>query len=195
MNFTPIDAIVAGAYLRVFAHGGRWFAINQSGELRVTDELGKPFELVANLIGPDIVEAVDPLKLHEPGAPTERAARGPDRYSIRHVGVDLNGEWLMIYFTCVGHRPERIICTAVDLHRPPKTWKARGAFEVLRPEKDWEGVKLPLVYSKGGVSREWENSLRDPAVLRDGDDTWLVYATAGEHGLGLARLIYGKRAR
>ena len=118
------------------------------------DELGKPFEPVANLIGPDIAEAVDRLKLHESGATTERPARGPDRYSIRHVGVDLKGEWLMIYFTCVGRRPERIICTAVDLQGPPKMWTARGAFEVLRPAMDWEGVKLPLVFSKGGVSRE-----------------------------------------
>ena len=33
LNCTPIDAIVAGADLRVFAHGDRWFAIDQSGRI------------------------------------------------------------------------------------------------------------------------------------------------------------------
>jgi hypothetical protein len=90
---------------------------------------------VANIIGDDIAAAVDPLKRGEPGAPTDRPTHGADRYSIRHVGVDIVGDWLMIYFSCVGHRPERILCTAIEMKGPPKEWKARGAMEVLRPEK------------------------------------------------------------
>ena len=190
VHFTPLDVIVGPAYLRVFAHGGRWFALNHSGELRVADELGKPFVTAARIVGDDIAAAVDPLKLGEPDAPTERAAHGADRYSIRHVGVEVAGDWLNIYFSCVGHRPERILCTTVALAGPPDTWRAQGVSEVLRPEKSWEGADQPLVYSKGGRSREWENGLRDPAVFREGTDAWLIYATAGEHGLALARLRY-----
>ena len=36
------------------------------------------------------------------------------------------------------------------------------------------------------------NELRDPAVFRDGESAWLLYTTAGEHGLGLARMNYSE---
>lgn len=195
LAFVSTETIVGPAYLQVFRHAGRWFALNQSGELLTSADPTQRFELVARILGPDIAEAVDPFRRGEPGAPKDRPANGADRYSLRHVGTDVAGDRLMVFFSCVGHRPERILCTVVDLIGAPATWRARGAIEVLRPEKEWEGAALPLAYSKGGRSRERENSLRDPAVFRDGVDAWLVYAAAGEHGLGLARLHYSTGAR
>ena len=187
--FNPLETIVGPAYLRVFPFGGRWFALNHSGELRMALKLGQPFEPVAQIVGDDIVAAVDPLRLGEPGAPRDRPRNGADRYGMRHIGVDVFGQWLTIYFSCVGHRPERILRTTVEMKGEPATWRARGVADVIRPETDWEGANFPLAYSKGGRSREPERGLRDPAVFRDGAEAWLVYATAGEHGLGIARLM------
>ncbi len=195
LAFISTETIVGPAYLQVFHHAGRWFALNQSGELLVNADPTQRFEPVARILGPDIADAIDPLKRGEPGAPKDRTASGPDRYSLRHIGTDVAGDRLIVYFSCVGHRPERILCTVVDLIGAPVTWRARGAIEVLRPETEWEGATLPPAFSKGGRSREWENSLRDPAVFRDGGDAWLVYAAAGEHGVGLARLRYSTGTR
>jgi hypothetical protein len=195
LTFRPVERIVGPAYLQVFPHGGRWFALNQTGELRAGSDPTQPFEVIGRLFGAEIADAVDPLKRGEPGAPANRPASGSDRYSIRHVGTDIHGDRLTVFFSCVGHRPERILCTVVDLVGASETWRARGVIEVLRPEKEWEGAALPLAYSKGGRSGALENGLRDPAVLREGDDTWLVYSTAGEHGLALARLSYGSEVR
>lgn len=191
LNFSPVDVIVGPAYLRVFRHDQHWFALNHSGELRVSDDPLAPFKPIATIIGPEVAAAVDPQKLGEPGAPTDRPANGADRYSLRHIGLDVTGDWLMIYFSCVGHRPERILCTAVEMKGPPASWKARPPVEVIRPARAWEGAELPLAYSKGGRSRAAENALRDPTVFREGHQTWLIYATAGEHGLALASLRYG----
>ena len=72
----------------------------------------------------------------------------------------------------------------------PETWRARGVLEVLQPETEWEGADLPLAYSEGGISTERVRQLRDPQVFREGDRAWLLYAVAGENGLGLTRLRY-----
>lgn len=190
VNFTSLNRVVGPAYLQVFAYQGRWFALNQSGVLRVAKALGEPFEPVAKIIGSDILAAVDPALRGEPEAmPLEhRPTKGPFRYSIRHVGVDIAGARLVVYFSCVGHRPERILCTVVDLAGPPESWRAHGVHEVLQPERVWEGADLPLAYSRGGISTTRVRQLRDPAVYREGERAWLIYTIAGEHGLGLAEL-------
>ncbi|HWL17436.1 MAG TPA: hypothetical protein VNR00_17640 [Opitutus sp.] len=192
LAFESLNRVVGPAYLQVFAYDGRWFALNHSGVLREAKQIGERFEPVAKVIGPDILEAVDPARRGEPGAtPAEqRPPNGPFRYSIRHIGVDVAGDRLVVHFSCVGHRPERILCTVVKLAGDPKDWRARGTYEVLQPERPWEGGDLPLAYSRGGISTTPVRELRDPAVLREDGKAWLVYSIAGEHGLGLAALHY-----
>ena len=77
LSFTDLGTIVGPAYLRVFRHGGVWYGLNHSGVLRRTKKLGEPFEPVANIIGPEIEDAVDPALRGEPGAPP--AAGRPNR--------------------------------------------------------------------------------------------------------------------
>lgn len=189
LHFRPLDRVVGPAYLRVFTHRGQWFALNHSGVLRRAAALGEPFVPVAKIIGDDIIAAVDPVRLGEPGA-ASRPTKGPFRYSIRHVGVDVHDDQLTVFFSCVGHRPERILCATVELRGPPETWRAASTFEVLRPETEDEGARLPLAYSRGGISLTRVNELRDPAVFRENDSAWLLYSIAGEHGIGIAALRY-----
>jgi hypothetical protein len=192
VNFEPIDQIVERAYLRVFERNGELYGFNHSGVLGRAARHGEPFEPIGTMIGPEITLAVDPDRLGEPGATpaAERPDGGEGRYSIRHVGLDVWGDWLVIYFSFVGHRPERILCTFVNLSGPPETWRARGIVEVAQPETEWEGVSLPLEFSRGGISREPVRQLRDPQVFRDGDRAWLLYSVAGEFGIGMSRLRY-----
>jgi hypothetical protein len=191
LHFRPLNLHVGPAYLRIFEHGEVWYGLTGRGALFSAGSLGVRFEPVRQVIGPDILAMLDPAERGEAGAKTDRPVRGPERYSIRHSGIDRMGEWLVIYFTCVGHRPERIFATFVNLKGAPETWQARGAAEVLRPEMDWEGAKLPLQYSKGGRAVTRENGLRDPAVYREHDKAWLLYSTGGEHGIAIAELHYG----
>ncbi len=190
LQFHPTGVIVGPAYLRVFRHGGQWYGMAGRGNLLRSPELGKAFESVSSVVGADIEDLVDPARLGEPGARSGQPKNGPDRYSIRHVGVDTDGSRMWVYFSCVGHQPERILATSVSMTGDPARWKARGVVEVLRPETDWEGAGLPLAYSKGGRSRAWERGLRDPAIFRDSGKVYLLYASAGEHGIGIAQVEY-----
>lgn len=194
ISFTDLGTIVGPAYLRVFRHGGAWYGLTHSGVLRRAAKLGAPFEPVATIIGPEIEDAVDPSLRNEPGAPpaASRPTSGDARYGIRHVGLDVHHGHLFVYFSCVGHRPERILCTVVNLDGPPESWRARGVIEVLQPEQPWEGADLPLAYSRGGSTiKRGDNrvrELRDPTVWREGGTAWLLYSIAGEAGLGIADL-------
>lgn len=194
VHFRDAGGVVGPAYLRVFAHEGSWYALTGSGVLRRAERLGEPFEPVATIIGREILNAVDPALRGEPNAvPAEQRPRsGENRYGIRHVGTDVHDGRLYVYFSCVGHRPERILCTVVDLDGSPETWRARGVIEVLQPERAWEGADLPLAYSRGGSVIKYGETrareLRDPAVYREGNDAWLLYSVAGEAGIALARL-------
>lgn len=196
-TFRDLGGVVAPAYLRVFRHEGAWYGLTGSGVLRRAERLGAPFEPVATIIGQDVIDALDPWLRGEPGAvpADKRPAGGDGRYGIRHVGTDLYDGRLYVYFSCLSHRPERIIATVVDLKGPPESWRARGAIEVLQPERTWEGADLPLAYSRGGSVIKYGGSprvreLRDPGVYREGDEAWLLYSTAGEYGIGLAKLHY-----
>lgn len=196
LAFRDLGTVVGPAYLRVFRHDGVWYALTGSGVLRKANRLGGPFEPVATIIGQDILDALDPWLRGEPDAVPagKRPQRGEERYAIRHVGTDLHKGRLYVYFSCVSHRPERIIATVVDLKGPPESWTARGTFEVLQPAREWEGADLLLAYSKGGsvIKYRYEHNrvreLRDPGVYREGNDAWLLYSTAGEYGIGIAKL-------
>jgi hypothetical protein len=192
IHFTRRDVVVGPAYLRVFQHRNTWYAVTGRGALLKAASPGARFQPVGQLIGPEIPASLDPALRGEPGAKSDRPARGADRYSVRHSGTDMVGDRLTIYFTCVGHRPERILATFVDLEGAPETWRARGSVEVLRPEEIWEGAHLSLRYSQGGISHAPENGIRDPAVFRENGRAWLLYSTAGEHGIGIAELHYGE---
>ncbi|MFN7935704.1 MAG: hypothetical protein U0R19_20415 [Bryobacteraceae bacterium] len=191
LHFRPLGTVVGPAYLRVFRHAGAWYAVNGRGALLRAPALGQRFVAMGQMIGDEIPMALDPVRRGEPGARSDRPATGSDRYTLRHSAVDLVGDRLAFYFTCVGHRPERIFVSFVELKGAPEKWRATEATEVLRPEKDWEGAQLELQFSKGGRSRAWENGIRDPAIFREGARAWLLYSTAGEHGLGMAELRYG----
>jgi hypothetical protein len=186
LDFEPLNQMVGPAYLRVFSHGGRWYGLVGSGEMIETTDLDAPFRPVADIIGDEIAASLYPTDIG--GA--RKAASGRERFSIRHIGVDVAGNRLVVYFSCVGHMPERILATVVDLAAPPYTWRAQGTLEVLRPQLEWEGAKLAEAHSLGGKSRQLENSLRDPAVFRDEGKTWLLYSAAGEHGIGMVRIEY-----
>lgn len=193
LSFRPLsEGTVERAYLRVFRHEGEWYGFNHGGVLGRAPELGAPFEPIGQFIGPEITLAVDPDRLGEPGATpaAERSPGGAGRYSIRHVGLDVYDGHLVVYFSFVGHRPERILATFVPMEGPPETWRARGIVEVAQPETAWEGADLSLEFSRGGIAREPVRQLRDPHVFREGEQAWLLYTAAGENALGLARLRY-----
>jgi hypothetical protein len=69
------------------------------------------------------------------------------------------------------------------------TWRETEAVEVLRPERDWEGATAPLEPSIRSTAYGKVNQLRDPAIYVEDGRVFLLYAVAGESGIGLAEVF------
>ena len=61
--------------------------------------------------------------------------------------------------------------------------------EVLRPEHAWEGADKPLARSFRSSVNVPVNQLRDPAIFQEDGRVYLLYAAAGESGIGIAELF------
>ena len=107
---------------------------------------------------------------------------------MRHSAVLVEGDTLKVYWTQVGQTPERILLSTVDLSKDWSEWRDSEPREILRPEFDWEGANAPLEPSIRSTAYGHVNQLRDPAVYQEGNDTYLLYAVAGESGIAIAKL-------
>jgi len=110
---------------------------------------------------------------------------------MRHSAVRLIGDVLEVFWTRVGDAPERILRSTIELGRDWQTWSASESVEVLRPERPWEGVHEPLTPSRRGAITVAANQLRDPCVFEEEGRMFLLYAVAGESGIGIAELTAG----
>ena len=172
LNFKASDEVLGQFYFRVFRWQDAWFAMAKGGLLHRSQDGLTQF-----------VPGANPF----PGSETrdENAnAPGP-----RHVALHRVGNELRVYHSNIGDAPERILCSRVQLTADWKTWTASAPEEVLRPETDDEGAKLPLKPSVAGAMKGPENALRDPAIFVDSDArVYLLYSVAGESGIGIAEL-------
>lgn len=109
---------------------------------------------------------------------------------MRHNAVLVRGHELLVFWTRVGDVPERVLLSRIDLRAPWTQWLASDPVEVLRPERDWEGADAPLAASVRSVAYGHVNQLRDPAIFVENGCTYLLYAVAGESGIGIAELKF-----
>lgn len=170
--FSPVGSYVGSFYFRVFRFDGSWFAVSKGGRLyRADDPLG-PF-----VPGPDLFPRArkDP-RYNAPG-------------SVRHLAAEVTDAALFLYFSRIGDAPERILKAAVTTSGPWTGWTAGPPEEVIRPAAPWEGVHAPVGRSIFGAAEGQVHQLRDPYYYRDEDGSrYLLYAAAGEWGIGIARL-------
>lgn len=117
--------------------------------------------------------------------------QGPALFTerMRHSALMLDGDILSVFYSNAGDCPECILRATVRLTPDWMGWTASEPEVILEPETDYEGANLPLEPSVRGWSPERVRQLRDPCIYREGDDTYLLYSTAGESGIAIARLL------
>jgi len=110
--------------------------------------------------------------------------------NMRHTALEKRGTTLWIFFTDVGDTPERIKAATMDLRVDWNAWHPSGHIDVLKPEKSWEGVGEVSIPSSRGLVHGAVNQLRDPAIFKEDDKSYILYSVAGENGIAIAELIY-----
>lgn len=153
-------------YFAVFKHNGWFYTVtrkNGSGTLFRSKDAATPFEEGLELIP-----------------------------SMRHSAPKVDGNSLWLFYTKIGGAPESIEVVGIDLSKDWQQWPSSKSTSqlVLKPEKGYEGIELPVVASTLGESKTAEHALRDPAIFEEEGHTYLIYALAGERGLGIAELFF-----
>ena len=160
IHFDARPELLGRSYWRVFSHNGYTYALAMPGQLYRSRDPLSGFEAGPLLFNPD----------------------------MRHAALLKDGDTLNVFWTQVGHTPERILLSTIDISGDWNSWRETEAKEILRPETDYEGADTPLEPSVRSVAYGHVNQLRDPAVYIEDDDVYLLYAVAGESGIAIARL-------
>lgn len=160
LHFDAREEIIARPYLRIFHWGDMFYGMAMPGVFYRSANGIDNFEEGPTLFNPN----------------------------MRHAALMVMEDVLYVFWTRVGDSPERILLSTIDLTPEWRNWKATDPVDVLRPEREWEGAKLPLQPSVRGAIEAPANQLRDPALLRENGALWLFYAIAGESGIGVGRL-------
>jgi hypothetical protein len=160
LRFKAGEEILGRPYMRAFQHAGWWYALGMPGVMYRSRDGLTGFE------------------------------EGPALFAetMRHAALKLDGDRLSLFYTHAGDCPERILLSTIDLRPDWRTWQASEPTTVLEPETEYEGGHLTLEPSRRGLVMGPVRQLRDPAVYREGDRTYLLYAVAGEYGIAIAEL-------
>jgi len=160
IHFDALPQILAKTYFRAFEWDKHTYGLAMPGQIYRSRTPEGPFEM------------------------------GPILFNqhMRHAAVLLQGETLNVFWTEVGDTPEHIKLSKIDLTGDWQQWSEGPAVEILKPQRPWEGADAKLVPSVRSVAYGKVNQLRDPAIFLEGEDIYLLYAVAGESGIGIVRL-------
>ena len=160
IRFICLPEILGSSYFRVFQWGGSHYALGMPGNFYRSANGLTDFEQGPTLFTED----------------------------MRHCALKLDENTLSVFYSNVHDHPERILLSTIELTPDWSTWKESDPVTVLEPEREYEGADLPLEPSVRGWAPERVRQLRDPAIFREEGRTYLLYSTAGEHGIAIAEL-------
>ena len=164
IRFVARPEILGRTYFRTFLHQGYTYAMAMPGQLyRSKDRLSGFVE------GP---------RLFNP--------------NMRHAALLKRGDTLFVFWTQVGDAPETIMVSTIGLSDDWTKWSESSPVEVLRPERPWEGADAPVTPSVRSTAYGHVNQLRDPAVYQEDGRTFLLYTVAGESGIAIAEVQFGR---
>ncbi len=162
IRFAARPEILGKTYFRTFTHGDYIYAMAMRGQFYRSKNALSGFEEGPLLFNPN----------------------------MRHAAFLKRGSTLLVFWTQVGTAPEAIQLSTIDLSGDWTTWKDTAPIEVLRPERVWEGSDAPRRPSLRSTAYGHVNQLRDPAVFEENGRMFLLYAVAGESGIGIAELKF-----
>ena len=161
LNFKALPEVLGLPYMRIFQHNDMFYAISMPGILYRSKDGMKDFE------------------------PRSRWLFETD---VRHVGLYKKEQTLYIFYSVVGHVPESIVMSTIDLSDDWRRWKASHPLPVCAPEQIWEGSALPIEASIRGEAEVAVHQLRDPYVFEEYDQLYLLYSGSGEQNIGIRKL-------
>lgn len=147
-------------YMRVFKYNDTYYGISMPGQLYRSNNPFTEFEEGNIIFG----------------------------VNTRHCDVKLRGNTLYIIYSVVGDAPEQFYLSTVDVSKPWEEWTPSDPIFVMKPEKDWEGADAKVEPSVRSSAYGHVNQLRDPFIYEENGQLYILYAVAGESGIGIVKL-------
>ena len=160
LSFEAGSEVLGNSYFRVFQWAGHYYAMSRPGVFYRSEDGLSGFEE-----GPTLFSA-----------------------NMRHSAVAIRDGKLLVLYTMIGDRPERILLSEIELSPDWMTWTATEPVVLLEPEFEWEGANLTLEPSARGHVMEPVRQLRDPAFFDTYGRVYMLYSAAGESGIAIAEL-------
>jgi hypothetical protein len=161
LHFDSGDEILGTSYFRAFRWGGYTYALSMPGIMNRSRDGFTDFQQGPTLYSPD----------------------------MRHTALKLDGDTLSVFYSNAHDCPERILLSQIELTPDWLDWTPTEPVTVLEPEMGYEGVHLALEPSERGWAPEPVRQVRDPAIYREGERTYLLYTVAGERGIAIAEIV------
>ena len=192
IHFTGGEEVFGPSYFRVFRYAGEESsqAISEESSPAISGESSPAISEESSRARGWWYALVMPGVFYRSPDGMTGFERGPKLFSnaMRHSAVMVEGDELVVFYTNAGDTPERIFIARIDLRNDWMAWQESAAELLLEPETAYEGIDCPLEPSvRGGINAR-ARQLRDPAIYRENDRTWLLYCVAGESGIALAEL-------
>jgi hypothetical protein len=162
INFKSNNEILGRSYFRVFEHDNNFFSIEKGSLIKRSNNRFKDF-----VPGP---------RLELPNA--------------RHFAPYVRNNVLYLFYSNIGDKPEKLVCSLIDLTEDWLNWKVSNTQTILEPKTEYEGGHLKLEKSKKGKAKGKVRQLRDPAIFIDEGITYLLYSVAGESGIAIGKLEF-----
>lgn len=164
INFVTHPQRLGRTYMRTFQWDGYIYAMSMPGQFYRSED--------------GLTDFVEGPRLFRP--------------DMRHAALLIRDQTLYVFWTQVGDVPEHIKLSTINLTDDWMDWRESSAMEVLRPEREWEGADAPFEPSIRSTAYGHVNQLRDPAIYEEDGRVFLLYAVAGESGIGIAEVFFGE---
>ena len=185
--YERIESVHLGdSYFRVFEYDGELYALDNSANINRALDRDNPWRT------PNGHDFKDPLWEKNPSGNNvfqEDIPVPSSELRVRHTGVHVDGNQLLVFYSRRGELQERIQLSTMDLNDDWANWNPTyPPKEILAPNPGWEGGELNMANSEMGSGVD-VNQLRDPYVFEDSDgQMYLLFTGNGEGGIGIARL-------
>lgn len=182
-NIEPVH--LGNSYFKVFESNNELYSLDNSAGINQALDANNPWSV------PRGHDLTDELWQENPSGNVfqDDIPQPRSQLRIRHTGVHVDGDELLVFYSRRGEFQERIQLSTIDLSRDWTQWNPTfPPKEILAPNPGWEGGQRTLANSETSAATD-VNQLRDPDVFQDNDgQLYLLYTGNGEEGIGIARL-------
>ena len=107
----------------------------------------------------------------------------------RHTCVLVYNNIIYVFYSIVGDNPEHIKVGELIINEKNNNCNILNIKSIIKPELDYEHNNTQLIKSKYGGTKEFLRQLRDPYIIKDEKDIYILYTVCGEKGIAIVKII------